>query len=186
MSVQHLEFNQRRLRKDGVRLARLAAFGEIMLVVALVAIPLILFRIQQGLATSEQFLPFLRSAYLTGPISQSNLYGVVKALVAILVLDRTRRLGFALSRTEPLGPQVATHVRGLMWAMAVAVLAMCFSVELTHHPLDTIQTEWSWSSTWRWSAAPVFLGAIVLLGLSIVERIIRHANLLDAEVQEFV
>jgi hypothetical protein len=110
----------------------------------------------------------------------------LQALLALLVLDRTRRLGCALSETEPLNREAASHVRGLMWAMAAAILALCFSVELTHHALDTYQTEWSWSPTWNWSPTPLYLGVIVLLGLSIVERIIRHANLLDAEVQEFV
>lgn len=187
MSAQHFEFNQQRLRKDGIRLARLAAFGEITLIVVILAIPLTLFAIGGPAVPTEDFLSFTLKAYITGPTAQPNLYEVLQMLLALLVLDRTRRLGYALSETEPLCQGAASHVRGLMWAMAAAILAMCFSVELTYHAFESDHiSEWNWSPTWSWSATPLYLGVIVLLGLSIVERIIRHANLLDAEVQEFV
>ncbi len=181
MSAQHFEFNQQRLRKDGIRLARLAAFGEIMLVAAIIAIPLLLFAMASPLVPTDDFLSFMQKAYLTGPTAHPNLYEVLQALLALLVLDRTRRLGSALSETEPLGREAASHVRGLMWAMAAAILATCFSVELDYRALNS-----SFVAVWSWSLNPLYLGAIVLLGLLIVERIIRHANLLDAEVQEFV
>lgn len=181
MSAQYFEFNQQRLRKDGVRLMRLAALGELALFVGLIATPWLLFQIQAPAMPSDDFLSFLRRAYLDDATAQPNLYGILKALLALAVLDRTRRLGTCLAGMDPFGRPTTINLRGLMWVMLVAILAMCFSVDVTHLAFkNTFEAQWDWSLT------PFYVGVIVLLALSIVERIIRHANLLDAEVQEFV
>ena len=187
MSDAPYAISQTQLRKDGIRLRHLAAIGQIFTVLGILGIPLILYAIQLPAASTPGFWAFLKKILITDPTAMVNSYGLMKACVILAMLGRVKHLGDALSSNEPLGSDTLRHLKWLGYAIALLIALMCFSVEIkpvSMMPSLNITTQWK--TQWNVSMTPLYLGAIVLLGLSIVRRIVSQAVALKAETQEFV
>lgn len=179
--------SQAQLRKDGVRLRHLAAIGQIFTVLGILGIPLILYAIQLPAAPTLGFWAFLGKILITDPTAMVNSYGLMKACVILAMLGRVRHLGDALSSKEPLGSDALRHLKWLSYAIALLIAMMCFSVEIKPDSMmPSVNIATQWKTQWSMSMTPLYLGAIVLLGLSIVRRIVIQAIALKAETQEFV
>ena len=175
--------SQAQLRKDGVRLRHLAAIGQIFTVLGIVGIPLILYAIQLPAAPTLGFWAFLGEILITDPTAMVNRYGLMKAGVILVMLTSVKQLGDTLSSSEPLGSDTLRHLKWLGYGIALLIAMMCFSVEIKP---DSMMQPVNFTTRWGVSVTPLYLGAIVLLGLSIVRRIVSQAIALKAETQEFV
>lgn len=183
MSDAPYAISQAQLRKDGVRLRHLAAIGQIFTVLGILGIPLILYAIQLPAAPALGFWAFLGKILITDPTAMVNSYGLMKACVILAMLGRVKHLGDALSNEEPLGSDALRHLKWLSYAIALLTALMCFSVDIKP---DSMMQPINFATQWNVSMTPLYLGAIVLLGLSIVRRIVIQAIALKAETQEFV
>lgn len=183
MSDPPYAISQAQLRKDGIRLRHLAAIGQIFTVLGILGIPLILYAIQLPAAPTLGFWAFLRKILITDPTAMVNSYALMKSCVILVMLGRVKHLGDALSSNEPLASDTLRHLKWLGYAIALLIAMMCFSIEIK--PDSMIQPV-NFTIQWSVSMTPLYLGAIVLLGLSIVRRIVSQAVALKAETQEFV
>ncbi len=180
-----IAISQTQLKRDGLRLKRLAALGQSFLVLGMLATPFILYAIQlSNTAGSIRSFPlFIEQIYLSGPMALVNLYGLIKSCVILVALDYTRRLGRTLSGTDPLGNDTLRHLRWLGYTLAVLVLLLCFSVET--FPVTALQNG-DFKTKWTVSSSPLYLGAMVWLGLSIVRRVVAQAVAFKAESEAFI
>jgi hypothetical protein len=185
MKNLNLSINPSQLNRDGVRLRQLATLGQSFLVLGMLATPFILYAIQ--LSNTEgsirSFPLFIEQIYLSGPMALVNFYGLIKSCVVVTALDYTRRLGLALSGTDPLGNDTLRHLRWLSYTLVALVLLLCFSVET--FPVTALQSS-TFKTRWTVSSSPLYLGALVWLGLSIVRRVVAQAAALKAESEAFV
>lgn len=183
MSDAPYAISQAQLRKDGVRLRHLAAIGQIFTVLGILGTPLILYAIQLPAAPTLGFWAFLKKILITDPTAMVNSYGLMKACVILLMLNRVKHLGDALSSNEPLAGDTLRHLKWLGYAIALLVAMLCFNIEIKP---DSMMQPVHFTTEWNMSMTPLYLGAIVLLGLSIVRRIVGQAIALKAETQAFV
>ena len=183
MSEAPYAIGQAQLRKDGVRLRHLAAVGQISTVLGILGIPLILYAIQLPAAPTLGFWAFVGKLLITDPTAMVNCYGLVQACVLLVVLSSVKQLGDALSSNEPLGSDALRHLKWLGYGIALLIAMMCFNFEIKP---DSMMQPVNFTTRWSVSMTPLYLGAIVLLGLSIVRRIVSQAIALKAESQEFV
>ena len=171
--------NQARLRADGVRLKRLAAIGQVVLVVSLIAIPLALYAIARPAVPDVGFWTFLKDLLITGPAALVNAYALIQGVVIFVALGRTRLLGHSLSVDDPLGRGTLKHLKSLSYAMCVVALVTCMSIEsvpAVGEPKFKIAI----------SFVPLYFGVMVVTGLTIARRIVSEAVTWKAETQEFI
>ena len=179
MSDALFAINQARLRADGVRLKRLAAIGQVVLVLTLLGMPVALYSIAQPVAADVGFWTFLRDLLITGPAALVNAYALIKGLVIFAALDRTRLLGHSLSSENPLGRDTLSHLKSLGYAMCLLALVTCISIEPAHslgEPRFKVAI----------SLVPIYFGVMVVTGLTIARRIVSEAVTWKAETQEFI
>jgi len=171
--------NQTELRKNGVRLGRLALIGELAVVVGIVAAPLVLYAIAHPAEPELGFPAFFMQLLMTGPSALANLYGVVQGVALFATLDRTRQLGRALSSDNPLARETVHNLKWLGYSMALLAITMCIGV-------DVVPTSTGFKQEPVVRFSPLYFGAMALIGLSIARRVIGEAIALRAEAQEFI
>lgn len=185
MKSLNLSINPSQLNRDGVRLRRLATLGQFLLLLGMLASPFLLFAmaIPNPMESRGQFPNFIAKTYLHGPTAVLNLYALIKSCMILLALDQTRRLGRTLSGRAPLGSDTLGHLRWLSYTLVVLILMLCFSVEIV--PVADMQPG-NFETKWTISSSPLYLGAMVWLGLSIVRGIVHQSVELKAESDAFI
>jgi hypothetical protein len=190
MSSALYTINQAQLRRDGRRLKRLAATGQIMLLVVLLAIPLILYAIAHPAMPGVGFGTFFKQLLITGPYALVNLYELIKGIALFVALDRTRCLGHALTSKNPLGSDTLDQLRWLGYSLCAFTLVLCVTIERV--PSTMISVDMASSALIEpklkigASITPIYFGAMALIGLSIARRVVSEAVSLKTETQEFI
>lgn len=189
MSDLRYVINQAQLRRDGVRLRRLAAAGQVVLIIAFLGIPLILYSIAHPVAPDVSFRVFATELLITGPFAPVNVFELIQGIAIFISLGRTRNLGRALSSDNPLGVDTLNQLKWLGYSLCALALVLCISIDaLPGLPTsdDTVPTWLEAEYKAGVSVTPLYFGAMALTGLSIARRIVSEAVTLKTETQEFI
>lgn len=180
-----LSINPSQLNRDGIRLRRLATLGQFLLLLGMLVSPFLLFAIAMPspMESIGQFPNFIAKTYLHGPTAVPNLYALIKSCMILLALDQTRRLGRTLSARVPLGSDTLGPLRWLSYTLVILMFMLCFNVEIV--PAADMQPA-NFETQWTVSSSPLYVGAMVWLGLSIVRGIVRQSVELKAESDAFI
>jgi hypothetical protein len=181
----NLILNQSLLKRDGKRLMYLALLGQVVLLLGMIAAPWILFAIgtPNPMQSAGSFPDFFIKAHLSGPTAAPNLYVLLQSCVTLLALDQARRLGKTLSGEAPLGEPTIRYLRWLSYTLLALILMQCVSVDAVH---DVNVQPVPFRTAWTFSSSPLYIGAMVWFGLSIVRRIVAQNVALHAESEGFV
>lgn len=181
----NLTLNQSLLRRDGNRLRYLATLGQVMLLLGMLATPWLLFAMATTTPAQSlgSFPDFFLNTYLLGPTAAPNLYALLQGCVTLVALDQARRLGRTLSGAAPLSEATIRHLRWLSYALLILILMQCVSVATVP---DASRNTIPYKTLWTVSSSPLYFGAMVWFGLSVVRRIVEQNVALQVESEAFV
>lgn len=180
------QISDHHLRRNGQLLASLAVLGQVVLVFAILWGIYTLYMIQKPVA-GMPLLPFLRQAYVHGEFATANLHGVLKLVAWVGMLECLRRLGCSLSLPSPLGERTARALGRLGWAvMAMALVYSLTSYVTTSCWIDGSALGSRPDTHLGFTAGPLYFAVLALIGINLLQRIVRHAVELKADNEGFV
>lgn len=185
MDTRHL-IGQRHIKAGAQRLRRLAVAGQILLLGAACWVVHMLYSIQQPAAGMDLWT-FLGHAYVHGEFATANLHGVLKLVAWVGMLECLRRLGCSLSLPSPLGERTARALGRIGWAvMAMALVYSLTSYVTTSCWIDGSALGSRPDTHLGFTAGPLYFAVLALIGINLLQRIVRHAVELKADNEGFV
>lgn len=160
--------------------------GQILLLGALCWGVYTLYMVQKP-ATGMPLLPFLGHAYVHGEFATANLHGILKLAAWLGLLECLRRLGSCLSLPSPLDEPTARALCRLGWAaMAMALVYPLTSGVNTSCWIDGSSLASRPDTDLGFTPVPLYLAVLALIGINLLQRIVRHAVELKADNEGFV
>lgn len=176
------------IRRSGKHLQRLALAGQCLMVAAMVFALIVLYRIRHAATPGLGFPAFLIESVALPAIGPANLYQLAKALALLAALECLRRLGTTLARGELDGKSVVPILGWLKWL--VLLLALLFGIGIDFAPTGVAAPcrgcPPALRLDWHFSFAPLYIGLLLVVAVSIAQRGIEHMRLLKAENEGFV
>ena len=162
----------------GRRLQKLALFGEVLAVAALIGGPYVLARIAKSADPDRGFIGQLVSLY-TGVVGPTNVYAALLALLQLLMIDVLRRVGGSLAGNDPFGGRTARLLDVLIW------LVMAFGIVMAVRPeLEAcLQAP---AVKYGFNLPPLLAYAIVAAVLGVLRAFVLATHALKTENEAFV